>query len=151
MPAQDRLLAPPIVAVFSIMITFAPLSAAETAADTPDAPAPTTTTSADSCSVLPSPALATSRALNASTLLPAWLRASSTAARMALLDSEAPLTASTARVWPAIISSLILLMASTPMPAVSVWLTTLISVIVCAASSVTSTWILPSLPSASAL
>lgn len=140
-----------MVAVFSIRMTLAPVSAADTAADTPDAPAPTTTTSADSCSVLPAPALATSLDLKAATSPPAWLRAFSTAARMALLDSEAPLTASTFSVWPVMICSLILSMASTPIPAVSVWLRTLMSVIVCLSSSVTSTWIVPSLPSASAL
>ncbi|MNY27723.1 hypothetical protein D3C86_1616500 [compost metagenome] len=128
-----------MVAVFSIIITLAPLSAADTAAETPDAPAPTTTTSADSCSVLPSPALATFRDLKAATLPPACFSASSTAVRMAALDSEAPLTASIASVWPEMISSLILLIASTPIPAVSFWFSTLMSVIVDWASRVTST------------
>ena len=55
LPAQDKLLAPPIIPVFSIRITFAPSSAAATAAETPEAPAPITITSASSFSVLPSP------------------------------------------------------------------------------------------------
>ncbi|MOA10318.1 hypothetical protein D3C78_1302020 [compost metagenome] len=99
----DRAVEPPRFAIFSSTTTFAPFSKAEPAAARPVPPPPITTTSAVNSDSVFALSSVTAAALRASTSPPACLTQSSTAAKIAFDELEAPDTTSTAKVCPSTI------------------------------------------------